>query len=150
MKAVEKIVSGAVPPNVYRLRSRAHASTIIDGFATHGWRCFPIQGRAISDKASFLVACQDAFALPAYFGHNWDALDECLNDLSWAPAAGYAVLYDHVDRLVAYAPHDWYVALEILCDAMLAWAETPTPMYILLRYTGRAAFEALSRKPPSL
>jgi hypothetical protein len=29
---------------------------------------------------------------PDYFGNNWDALEECLHDLTWAPASGYVLI----------------------------------------------------------
>ena len=40
----------------------------------------------------------DAFAkalqFPDWFGHNWDALEDCLTDLSWRQADGYVVLLE--------------------------------------------------------
>ena len=30
--------------------------------------------------------------LPSYFGHNWDALEECLRDLSWLPPHASVVI----------------------------------------------------------
>ena len=37
---------------------------------------------------------------PDYFGHNWDALDECLRDLgSWIPAQGYILVLNGASRL---------------------------------------------------
>jgi RNAse (barnase) inhibitor barstar len=32
-------------------------------------------------EGELFAALADALALPDYFGHNWDALDECLRDL---------------------------------------------------------------------
>lgn len=47
-------------------------------------------------KKEYLASFQRAFQLPDYFGHNWDALNECLGDLDWEPVCDlecYLVLY---------------------------------------------------------
>ena len=36
---------------------------------------------------------------PSYFGRNWDAVDECLRDLSWLPAEGYVLVVVGAERL---------------------------------------------------
>jgi RNAse (barnase) inhibitor barstar len=46
-------------------------------------RYFFLDGSKIADKESFFKAIALAMDFPDYFGHNWDALRECLNDLSW-------------------------------------------------------------------
>jgi hypothetical protein len=37
----------------------------------------------INDKQSLLKLIAQVLLFPAYFGQNWDSLDECLADLSW-------------------------------------------------------------------
>lgn len=137
MSKLETILKGGVAPGVYRFASRAKAETIQEEAAAQGWRCFHLDGQAIADKTSFIAACQAAFSLPGYFGKNWDALEECLNDLSWAPAAGYIVLYDHVANFAEQDPTNWGTALYILRDAAGNWGHAGTPMVVLLRQTGR-------------
>ncbi len=38
--------------------------------------------RTAADKASFLAACARDLRFPEYFGHNWDAFEECLRDFA--------------------------------------------------------------------
>lgn len=38
-------------------------------------------GSSAVDKASFLAQISELLKFPDYFGHNWDALDECLGDI---------------------------------------------------------------------
>jgi hypothetical protein len=37
----------------------------------------------LSDKQQLLASLAMQLQFPDYFGGNWDALDECLGDLSW-------------------------------------------------------------------
>jgi Barstar (barnase inhibitor) len=46
--------------------------------------CHVVRPRSGS-KAALLAWYATALKFPAYFGHNWDALEECLRDLAWLP-----------------------------------------------------------------
>ena len=40
-----------------------------------------LDGSKTVDKTSFLTQIANLLKFPDYFGHNWDALDECLGDI---------------------------------------------------------------------
>jgi len=42
-----------------------------------------LDARKLRDKDALLTAIGVALGFPDYFGGNWDALEECLTDLSW-------------------------------------------------------------------
>lgn len=126
------------PPAVYKLDSMLAPEAIAEAASAHAWRCFHLDGAAIRDKASFLDACATAMQFPSYFGRNWDALNDCLTDLSWAPASGYIVLYDQVANFAHGQPREWATARAVLVGAVSRWTVTPTPMYVLLRGTRRS------------
>ena len=42
-----------------------------------------------TDKAELLARIARTLRFPDWFGHNWDALADCLCDLSWLPADAY-------------------------------------------------------------
>ncbi len=41
-----------------------------------------------------------AFKFPDYFGKNFNALDECITDLEWLPAAGYLLVINNAEVLL--------------------------------------------------
>jgi RNAse (barnase) inhibitor barstar len=50
----------------------------------------------IRSKQKLLKILADKLHFPGYFGWNWDALEECLGDLSWLPD-GQPVVIVHDD-----------------------------------------------------
>lgn len=60
---------------------------------------------AVVDAATFageyeiFEAMNSSFRLPAYFGWNWEALRDCLNNLEWVTADRYLLLIENADRL---------------------------------------------------
>ena len=45
------------------------------------WHAVVLDTAGCTTKEAFLQACADAFALPSWFGMNWEALADCLTDL---------------------------------------------------------------------
>jgi RNAse (barnase) inhibitor barstar len=97
-----------------------------------GFACFHIDGRNVARKEQLLNAVATALRFPADFGHNWDALEECLTDMEWADAEGYVIFYDHIDGLLAAHPDQFETFIEICRDAVASWKEDGTAMVVLL------------------
>lgn len=85
-----------------------------------------------ADKADFLTRVAAALHFPEWFGHNWDALSDCLADLSWLPAGGYVVVLTNVDRFSVANEADFVTALEVFGEAASDWARDGVPMWIFV------------------
>ena len=136
MLTLRALLADPSAAGLYRLAGRRSTARLRRQIERAGWRCFTLDGAGVADKSGFLRAIAEAMSFPAYFGQNWDALEECLTDLSWvagADRAGHILLYEHVAPLIREAPADWAVALEILMAAVAHRRGTPTPLAVLLR-----------------
>ena len=100
-----------------------------------GYAFFHIDGKNISRKEQLLNHVATALHFPGDFGHNWDALEECLTDLEWVKADGYAIYYDHIDGLLNAHPDQFETLVEILRDAVASWKADDTAMVVLLSGT---------------
>jgi hypothetical protein len=70
-----------------------------------------------------------ALQFPPYFGENWDALDECLNDLDWLEGDSAALFILNADLLLTDAPpEDGRILFEILQAA-----ESNLPFHIVMQ-----------------
>jgi len=69
---------------------------------------------------------------PEWFGGNWDALSDSVNDLSWWPAPGYLLLIERAGPWQAAHADDASVLIEILNDAAQDWAKARVPFWALL------------------
>jgi RNAse (barnase) inhibitor barstar len=65
-----------------------------------------IDGRACRARAAFLAEAARALDFPAYFGHNWDALADCLRDLG-----AVDVVVAHAEELLADEPAAQFTVL---------------------------------------
>src|SRR3546814_21053008 len=70
-----------------------------------------------SDKEEALARLQMALKFPDWFGGNWDALADCLSDMSWWPAAGYLLLLEHAGGWREAQPEEFDTTLSIIQDA---------------------------------
>ena len=104
-----------------------------------------IKGAKCQATAGLLTECARAMDFPDYFGHNWDALEECLADLEWLPAKGYILLITDAARLLPDNEEEYETFLEVLRDAGEAWgngqagmgARRATPFHVLFALSER-------------
>lgn len=83
-------------------------------------------------KDDALQRIAEGLRFPAWFGANWDALNDSVNDLSWWPAPGYLLLIEHAGAWQAAHSEDAATLVEILNDAAHDWAKTRIPFWALL------------------
>jgi RNAse (barnase) inhibitor barstar len=96
-----------------------------------GWEVFGL-GPAAS-KAAFLTAVGEVLEFPDYYGENWDAFYDLLTDMDWLPTEkGYLIVWPGWKALADADRPAFETALEIFADATDAWAESDTPMIVLL------------------
>ena len=88
-------------------------------------------------KRVFLARCAEALRFPAGFGGNWDALADCLEDLSWQAAGGVIVHWQNGGAFARSVARDFSTALAIFTDAATFWSEEGRVMLVLLDENSR-------------
>ncbi len=131
MTLLTEVLAGTAAPGVYEIDDNTEPAVIGNLIAERGWQLFRLDGVGVSDKATFLAAIAAACDFPEWFGNNWDALADSLGDLSWAPAAGYVLLYEHH---VGYeSSPEWSMVVSILEETTQRWERAGVPFFVLLR-----------------
>jgi len=95
-----------------------------------------------TDKAELLRRFAEAFRFPDWFGHNWDALADCLMDLSWLPAEAYRLVLSNPSALRSAEPDVLATALDILDDTARYWAEAGTGFDVQILEDGATSANA--------
>jgi len=131
------VVAGRIEPGVYRWPSRAHPGAVGRELAGAGWGRYQLAGREVSDAGRFFDGCAGALAFPSWFGHSWEALADCLTDLTWLPGAGHVLLWERYGVLAAGDLKTWRRAYETVEGAVAARIRyAAPPLFVLLRGTG--------------
>lgn len=86
----------------------------------------------VRDKAGLLAVVGRAMGFPSWYGHNLDALADCLGDLSWHPADGHVVLLEHCDGIHRTAESDFLSVLEVFGQAVADWREQGIAFWCLI------------------
>jgi len=86
------------------------------------WRDLDLEG--VSGRKAFFQRVAHALEFPDYFGHNWDALRECVLDLAASGAPGIVVHWRRGSGLARRSPESVRTALEILQEAATYWGRS--------------------------
>ena len=79
-----------------------------------------------ADKVQLLKNLAAALGFPDWFGHNWDALEDCLTDLSWREVPAHVLLIEG-----AKPGDDLGVLIDILRSSAESWAARGKPFFAI-------------------
>jgi hypothetical protein len=97
-----------------------------------GWRFVLLDSAGAGDRDAFLLACADAFDLPARAVASWEGLDLCLRGLDLGEPDGLLVMWQGWQLLADADPDAFDCALEVFRDACVAWQDDELPGAVLL------------------
>jgi RNAse (barnase) inhibitor barstar len=85
-----------------------------------GLRLADVSLKDAQPKEEILLRIARALDFPDWFGGNWDALEDCLSDLSWHEAQGWVLVFREFEAL---SRDDLGVLMDVLGSSAEYWAE---------------------------
>jgi RNAse (barnase) inhibitor barstar len=129
---IAEILNGDVYPSVYLLDVALTIKEIERLKQDKGTKVFAFDGDRIVDSTSLFQEFATVMQFPEYFGHNWDALKDCLTELDGHEVDRYIITIDKLDRFIANDTSQWTDLLDVCKSVVEYWQDTETPVYILL------------------
>src|SRR5262245_23923089 len=80
----------------------------------------------VTGKSALLRRIAARLGFPAWFGENWDALEDCLTDLSWLEGEGCVVVFEGFQFLPA---DELGVLIAVAISAAECWTERGKPFF---------------------
>ncbi len=90
-------------------------------------------------KLALLDALAKALRFPDHFGKNWDALNDCLTDLSWLDGKGWLLILINCKSFAQDHEGDFNRTVEVMRAAADYWREQKKPFWVLIE--GEADWE---------
>jgi len=116
-------LSDAAKSGVYRV---SRTDEILDATRDSALQIARIGLAGATGKEVLMTRIAQALAFPQWFGGNWDALEDCLGDLSWSKAAGHVLLFESAADLPA---DERGILIDVLASAAASWAERKRPFF---------------------
>ncbi|MEV7418909.1 barstar family protein [Streptomyces sp. NPDC089919] len=105
--------------------------------AEAGWRTYRLDLAGVRSRAALMDRCAQVLDLPPWFGRNWDALADCLTDLSWEPEVpGRLLALTSWSRYAAARPREAEVLQEVLESVVDHWRESGAAAFTTLLVSG--------------
>jgi RNAse (barnase) inhibitor barstar len=129
---LKNILASDNPRGVYWLKSHASVTELGKLARAKGMAFFHLEGGKIEKKDQFLNHAAVAMKFPDHFGKNWDAFYDCLTDMEWVDAEGYAIYFDHTNAFAEHHESQLETVIELFQDAVDFWKGEGKAMLVLL------------------
>ena len=128
---LQHVLTNTAQAGVYHL-PQTDRQQIIDAAKAKSFATFRVNLAKAGNKDQLLAGIAKAMKFPEWFGHNFDALADCLTDIAWKPAEGYLVLLEHCDGIHGNAEADFVTTLQVFERAANEWREEGIPFWCLV------------------
>lgn len=129
--SLETILADIEKAGVYHMPHMDKA-LVLEAAKANGYQTFRVDLGRAADKDALLAAIARALKFPEWFGRNFDALADCLGDMSWAPADGYLVMLEHCDGIHGQAEPEFVATLQLFQQAAEDWRQEGLPFWCLV------------------
>lgn len=116
---------------VYRAPVRG-LDALLEAAGQAGLAGFRIDLAGVTDRPELLKRFAAPLNFPDWYGQNWDALADCLADLSWIEAEGYLFLLENADDLRSAHPDEFITMLQVFAAVTESWREAGIPFWIFV------------------
>jgi RNAse (barnase) inhibitor barstar len=86
--------------------------------------------KRLTSKAGLLGRAARALKFPEWFGKNWDALNDCLTDLSWLEGSGWVIIFENSQIFAGRKPQVFHSAVEVFQAANDYWRQAGKPFWV--------------------
>lgn len=147
MSGLAGLLAGHTPADLYLWHGAFDVADVRHTVENAGWGFAHVdlwthQDGARDPKSEFLAEVGRALDFPGHYGHNFDALADCLADVGRGDLAGTVLLWDGWGVLARSEPQAFSVALSVLGTRV--HGDRGTPFAVLLRGDGPAQPELRS------
>lgn len=112
-----------------------------------------VDGRKCGHERGIMRQFARALECSAYFGHNWDALEDCLRDLEWFSRTAYAIVLANSDALLPRSDRGFQTFARILATAAEDWRSPstdtvsvrPQPFHVIWHVTPGSGARVMDR-----
>lgn len=102
----------------------AHARALAAYLTERGAAARVVRGIKATTTAALFDELSAVLQFPDYFGQNWSAVSDCIEDLSWLRAPSYALIWTRAERILAGEPDGLRLLLKTLDRAARYWASS--------------------------
>lgn len=128
---MQHVLADVQKSGVYHL-PQMDKKAVIAAARANGYATFRADLAKADNKEQMLDGIARALKFPDWFGHNFDALADCLADMGWKPADGYVVLLEHCDGIHGKAEADFVTTLQTFEQAANEWRESGVAFWCLV------------------
>jgi RNAse (barnase) inhibitor barstar len=122
------------------------STEVLDTFVSKKYAIFSVDGTGLNSKEELLSRLSQAMKFPSYFGSNWDALEECLNDLEWLPAKGYVIQFKNADNFIKRYTSDFEVFTQIIESVSSSWKRKKADFILVVETNNPNSMSRFSSK----
>jgi len=109
--------------------TRIAASALTTAAQSQDYGVFAVDLAGVKGKAVLMERLQGALDFPEWFGQNWDALEDCLTDMSWSDHPGFVLLIKGGGALRRHDKPLFDTLVDVLKSAADYWRGQERPFW---------------------